>query len=608
MRARRLRIGLLLAAVVLLAFFAGRLLAPAAVSSRLHHAAQSRGLEAQWQRLSLRLPAVAELRGLVVVDRARGVTLAAADSVSVTLDPGSLLLLRPRIAAAAIAHAYLRLAPRRVSLPDTLAPEEEPEDRVSPRAERIRREAESLAGLLLAPARRLPRLELRDVELAVPAPEEAVVQGGRLAWLSLQHVPGGVRLEASGALFLEHEVPFRVALAWGRDDRLRGGAALGIPDSSGAVSESLRVSVDGALTQDRRAGALRLADSTHVVLGRMPLELGGVLERHGPHLSFRLAADGIDESEIQASVPRAALGPLLGLAVRGSFDYRLALDLDLARPDSARFEADVIPHGLALDPARSRLDLFRLDQPFLAAIHLPRGRIVYREMSSLNPFYRPLDGLDSLLVHAVLTNEDGGFFRHRGFNTEAIKLAIAANVRAGAWRRGAGTITMQLARNLWLGHARTLSRKTQEVVLAWVLEHLTGLPKRRILELYLNVIEWGPDVQGAAEATRYYFDEDPARVTVPEALFLATVLPAPTKWRYRVAPDGSLRTFERAQMHFIGRAMIAKGWLDPAMLPPRDSLRVELRGPARQVLFPPDTTRTGPPAADSSVAGLAAGR
>ena len=74
-----------------------------------------------------------------------------------------------------------------------------------------------------------------------------------------------------------------------------------------------------------------------------------------------------------------------------------------------------------------------------------------------------------------------------------------------------------------------------------------------------------------------------------EALFLATVVPAPTKWRYRFAPDGSLKPFERAQMHFIGRAMIAKGWLDPAMLPPAESLRVTLRGQARGVLFPPDS-------------------
>jgi hypothetical protein len=600
MRLRRLWIA---AAVLLVVLVAARLLAPGVIAAGLRHVAVARGLTVRWERLRVRLPLRAELRGIIVCERSRGDTLVTADSLAVALDPWSLVFFHPRVTDAVIAHARLRLVARPASPPDTLAPEEEAPALVSPRAAKLRHAAESLAGLLLAPARRLPRLEVRDLLIAAPASEDTPFGGGRLAGLSLDQVPGGVRLSASGTLALEHEVRFEVRLSYGNDDRLTGGAWLGFGDSASGADASLRIRVDGALRQDRHAGVLRLADSTRISFGSLPVVLGGTLERRGPRLSFHLAADGITGERIAASVPREMLGPLTGLAVHGSFDYRLALDLDLARPDSVRFEADVVPHGLVLDPARTTLDLFRLELPFLAAIHLPHGRVVQREMSMLNPFYRPLDQLDSNLVHAVLTNEDGGFFRHRGFNPDAIKLAIACNVKAGAWRRGAGTITMQLVRNLWLGHERTLSRKGQEVVLAWVLEHLTGISKRRLLELYLNLIEWGPDVQGAAEATRYYFDEDPARVTVDEALFLATVVPAPTKWRHRFAPDGTLKPFERAQMHFIGRAMIAKGWLDPARLPPAESLGVRLRGPARGVLFPPDSA-----AADSGEAGVLAQR
>jgi membrane peptidoglycan carboxypeptidase len=294
-------------------------------------------------------------------------------------------------------------------------------------------------------------------------------------------------------------------------------------------------------------------------------------------------------------VPGALLGPLAGVRVTGSFDYALSFDLDLGRPDSVSFYADVTPHGLALDPAASRLDLAGLAAPFTAEIHLPRGRLVTRELSAANPHFRSYDAIDSTLSHAVVTNEDGGFFRHRGFNTEAVKDAIAENLHAGAYRRGAGTITMQLARNLYLGHERTLARKAQEVVLAWILEHLTGVPKRRLLELYLNIIEWGPGVHGADEACQYYFGHDAGHVTADEALFLATVVPAPTKWKNRFEPDGTLRPFERAQMHFIGRAMIAKGWLAPEALPAAESMHVELRGPARELLIPPAR-----PGADSS--------
>jgi len=593
-----------LAAATLLALLgAARFLAPAAISRGLRHAAGERGFTIRWDRLSVRSPLRAGLRGIVVCERAHGDTLATADSLAVSLDPWSLAFFHPRASEIMIAHARLRLVAHPASRPDTLGPEEDLPATVTPRAARLRHAAESLAGLLLAPARRLPRLEVRDLVVAAPTAGDTPLRGGRLAWLALDHAPGGMRLRATGALDLEHPTPFDLELSYGHDDRLTGAVLLGLGDPASGPDGRLRVTVNGALAQDRHSGVLRLADSTRVSFGRLPVTLGGSIEQRGPRLRFRLATDDITEARILASVPREALGPLTGLAMRGSFDYRLALDLDLARPDSVRFEADVIPHGLRLDSARTTLDLFRLEQPFLATIHLPHERRVTREMSSSNPFFRLLDGIDSILVHAVLTNEDGGFFRHRGFNPDAIQLAIAFNLKAGAWRRGAGTVTMQLARNLWLGHARTLSRKAQEVVLAWVLEHLTGVSKRRLLELYLNIIEWGPDIHGAAEATRYYFDKDPAQITVDEALFLATVLPAPAKWRYRFAPDGSLRPFERAQMHFIGRAMIARDRLDPALLPPADSLSVTLRGQAREALFPPDSV-----AADSAGPGVLARR
>ncbi len=602
------RLRLAAAALLVVLLVAGSS-APLLVSATLRHAAAARGLVLRWDRLRLRFPLRAELRGVTITRAARGDTLLAADSLGAALDPASLLLLHPRLSEAAIARARVTLAPRAAGAPDTLAPEEEEPAPSSPRAQKLRRTAESLVRLLLAPARRLPRLEVRDLEVRTAA-EETALRGGRIEWLALEHGPSGMHLRAEGALALERAAPFALELTYGHDDRLVGGAILRLPDAP-AGAGTLRVTVDGRLTQDHRAGVLRLADSTRLVIGRIPLVLGGVLDRHGPRLTGHLAADGLTEEILRASVPPTTLGPLTRLHVRGSFDYRLGLDLDLAHPDDVRFTADVIPHGLSLVSISDSLALDRLDRPFLALIHLPHGRLAPRELSPANPFYRPLEGLDSLLVHTVLTNEDGGFFHHRGFNPEAIQLAIAANVKAGAWRRGAGTVTMQVARNLWLGHERTLARKAQEVVLAWVLEHLTGLSKRRLLEIYLNIIEWGPDVHGAAEATRFYFDADPAHVTVDEALFLATVVPAPTHWRYRFAPDGSLRPFERAQMHFIGRAMIARGWLDPAMLPGRDSLAVTLRGRARLELFPPDTVAADSPtvaipAARSATAPLAA--
>jgi membrane peptidoglycan carboxypeptidase len=201
---------------------------------------------------------------------------------------------------------------------------------------------------------------------------------------------------------------------------------------------------------------------------------------------------------------------------------------------------------------------------------------------------------------------------------EAVRQSIAENARAGRFRRGAGTITMQLMRNLYLGHERSLSRKWQEVALAWIVEHLTPVTKTRLLEIYLNIIEWGPGVHGADEATRFYFGHDASNVTPAEALFLATVVPAPSKWKWRLERDGTLRAGTRAQMHFIGRRMIDKGWLRPEDLPPADALTIELLGPARDLMLPAiavvddprfemsgaDTLEAGIPAAGDSAAAV----
>jgi len=97
-----------------------------------------------------------------------------------------------------------------------------------------------------------------------------------------------------------------------------------------------------------------------------------------------------------------------------------------------------------------------------------------------------------------------------------------------------------------------------------------------LLEIYLNIIEWGPGIHGADEAARFYFDRDAHDLTLDQSLFLSTVIPSPSRWRGRLDANGDARRYVKEQMHFIGRAMIAKGWLPPEALPPADALRVEL--------------------------------
>ncbi len=369
--------------------------------------------------------------------------------------------------------------------------------------------------------------------------------------------------------------------------------AFEVPETDGRTT-SLPFLIEGHVTQDRRAGVLRIADDTRVSVGAIALRLGGEVRRKGPRFAGALEVDGLTATDVQHHLPRAVLGPLADVPVAGTWDWRASVVLDVASPDSARFTADVIPHGLALAGSDAQLRLGRLAGPFVAEIHVPRG-LVRRDLSDANPHYRPLARISPLLQHALLTNEDGSFYQHRGFNTGAIQGAMAANLRSGSFKRGAGTITMQLARNLFLGHRRTLSRKGQEVVLAWMLEHLTGLGKDRLLEIYLNIIEWGPGVHGADEAARFYFDKDASDLTLDEALFLTVIVPSPSRWRSRVNPDGTLRPWARAQMAYIARKMVSREWLSPEQVPSAEALSITLRGEAARAIAPADSAATTNP-------------
>lgn len=152
---------------------------------------------------------------------------------------------------------------------------------------------------------------------------------------------------------------------------------------------------------------------------------------------------------------------------------------------------------------------------------------------------------DDISVHlkrAVIAAEDAGFTEHAGADWEAMEQAWGRNQRAVARAarstreprlRGGSTITQQLAKNLLLSGERTVWRKGQELVLAWALELL--LDKRRILEIYLNNVEWGEGLFGAQAAARHYFRTDASRLVPAQAARLAVMLPAPKRFEKRPA-------------------------------------------------------------------------
>jgi membrane peptidoglycan carboxypeptidase len=131
------------------------------------------------------------------------------------------------------------------------------------------------------------------------------------------------------------------------------------------------------------------------------------------------------------------------------------------------------------------------------------------------------------VVRAVTTAEDAGFFGHQGFDFAELLDALAAGAQAGRVVRGGSTISQQLAKNLYLSRDRTLVRKAREALVTVGLE--ASLPKARLLELYLNLIEWGPGLHGIGPAARAYFGVDARKLTPRQACFLAAIIPSPVR-------------------------------------------------------------------------------
>jgi len=168
--------------------------------------------------------------------------------------------------------------------------------------------------------------------------------------------------------------------------------------------------------------------------------------------------------------------------------------------------------------------------PPTTAVHVQRRLQAWIHHRPYHERYRfvPLNQISPDLQHAVVAAEDARFYQHHGFDWHEIEIAAEDDLDGGR-SRGASTITQQLVKNLFFGTGRSILRKGAEFTLVPVAEFVLG--KRRILEIYLNVVEWGPGIYGAESACRYYYGAEARNTGRQEAARLAAILPAPLKRR-----------------------------------------------------------------------------
>jgi Transglycosylase len=337
---------------------------------------------------------------------------------------------------------------------------------------------------------------------------------------------------------------------------IRGSLALRTSD--GVVGFDLDLAARSA-----RLPALAAGGPDRQALGeptRMSARVGG---------SWRRAEGTLDIPRWRATIEGAALSGSLVLRDLEA-DPAVDLTLDVERADFARLlrtsglgapenlgPAAVDGRGEDLgsaslaaraqgrisDPAsftvRQRLD-FRPPRRMPSAIERLRGGFVHEvdltsggtraiDVSPSSPDFIPLAEVPPLFLRALLLGEDAGFYTHPGVDLREMPAALLTDWARGGAARGASTITQQLAKNLFLSHEKRLGRKLQELSLALLLESALG--KARILEIYLNVIEWGPDLFGLRPAARAYFDREPRDLTPAQIAFLVSLIPGPVKYQ-----------------------------------------------------------------------------
>ncbi|KIG13455.1 Multimodular transpeptidase-transglycosylase [Enhygromyxa salina] len=310
-----------------------------------------------------------------------------------------------------------------------------------------------------------------------------------------------------------------------------------------------QVTIDGELTRERTEAGPRSGGA--LVLGHrgVQLEVSGQLDPAGLNINLELPSTPC-QAVFDATPGMSAV--LAGTELSGTLDAHVALRLDFAALERAR--------ARYLGPDAETLELedfeapgeLRFDLPYIERCKIDRlgpgadieglrgpyhhrfvsaaGREQRRVLATGDENYVRIEQVPELALAFVIL-EDARFWRHDGFDREQIERAFWFNLLEGRVRRGASTITQQAARSLWLGIDRSVARKLAEAMLAAELER--GLDKKRILEVYLNVIELGPEIHGVAEASRYHFGKEASRLDLMEALYLASLAPAPVAYSRR---------------------------------------------------------------------------
>lgn len=289
-----------------------------------------------------------------------------------------------------------------------------------------------------------------------------------------------------------------------------------------------------------------------------------------PYISYTNEKDKVYALKLQipkmkaqnfiVSLPIGLFRHFEGMQALGNFSYSLNFEYNNHKPNKVIFDSKLKSEGLKIIKY-GEANLNKLNGPF---VYRAIDNGVLQRPILVGPGnwnYTPLREISHHLRSCVLTSEDPSFFSHRGFINEAFKESITKNIKTKKFTRGASTISMQLIKNVFLTREKTLSRKLEEILLVYILENNHISSKERMLEVYFNIIEWGPNIYGIGEASQFYFQKRAVDLNINECLFLATIVPNPKGFMYRLENDHQLKPFAKQQQRFMTKVMFRRNLL-----------------------------------------------
>lgn len=288
------------------------------------------------------------------------------------------------------------------------------------------------------------------------------------------------------------------------------------------------------------------------------------------------------------ALPKGMFSTFKGIQVKGNLSYRLNCFIDGAVPDSLQFESKLKKENFSVLKYGS-VNYTKINKPFIHTVYEGNQKLRTINVSDTNPYFTPLEEISPYFINAILINEDPSFFRHRGFIPQSFRDAIAAVYKADLkFVRGGSTISMQLVKNAFLERRKTVARKAEEALIVWLIESNRLVSKERMFEVYLNIIEFAPNVYGIGEASEFYFNKKPADLTLAEGIYLSNIIPRPKAFKYGFEKNGTMKYWLQEKANLVIRRMVQR-----EQLPPSDSTnfspQVELKGDAKSFIVPVDS-------------------